>query len=178
MAELTTIARPYAEAAFDLARERNALAPWAEMLRFAATIVRDPRVADALDDPRLGSAERQSLLLGIVGDRLNEDARSFIRVLIEADRIAVLPEIAELFETLKNQFEGVAQADIETAYELSDAQRSELAAALERRFGKRIETRVRVNPDLVGGARVTVGDAVIDASVAAKLDAMHRQLRA
>jgi F-type H+-transporting ATPase subunit delta len=178
MAELTTVARPYAEAAFEIARDKNALEPWARMLRLAAEVVRDRRVADALDNPRLGPDEKESLLLSIAGDRLDEDGRSFVRVLVRADRVGLLPEIAQVFETLKNRFENVAQAEIESAIELTDAQKTELAAALERRFGKRIEATVRINPQLIGGARVTVGDAVIDASVAAKLEAMHRQLRA
>lgn len=178
MAESITIARPYAEAAFGLAREQNALDAWSRMLRLATTIVQDPRVADALDNPRLGAPEKESLLLCVAGDNLTPDGRNLIRVLVEADRIALLPEIAEVFETLKDREQGTAKAQIETALALSDAQLAELKTALERRFGKRIEATVRMNPDLIGGARVTVGDTVIDASVQAQLAAMARELRA
>ena len=178
MAESTTIARPYAEAAFALAREQNALDQWSQMLRLATTIVQDPRVAEALDNPRLGTPEKESLLLSVAGDNLTQDGRNLVRVLVEADRIALLPEIAELFEALKDQAQGTAKAEIETAMALSDAQLGEITSALERRFGKRIEATVRVNPGLIGGARVTVGDTVIDASVQAKLAAMANQLRA
>ncbi|HTI45431.1 MAG TPA: F0F1 ATP synthase subunit delta [Casimicrobiaceae bacterium] len=178
MAESTTIARPYAEAAFSLARDQNALDAWSQMLRFASTIVQDPRVAQALDNPRLGAPEKESLLLSVAGDNLDQDGRSLVRVLVEADRIALLPEIAALFETLKDQAQGTAKAEIETAMELSDAQLAEIKSALERRFGKRIEATVRVNPALIGGARVTVGDTVLDGSVQAKLAAMANQLRA
>jgi F-type H+-transporting ATPase subunit delta len=178
MAESTTIARPYAEAAFALAREQNALDTWSQMLRFATTIVKDGRVADALDNPRLGAPEKESLLLSVAGDNLNQDGRNLIRVLVEADRIMLLPEIADLFEGLKDEAQGIAKAEIETAMELTDAQVAELKSALERRFGKKIETIVRVNPALIGGARVTVGDTVIDASVQAKLQAMANELRA
>jgi F-type H+-transporting ATPase subunit delta len=178
MAESTTIARPYAEAAFALAREQNALEAWSQMLRLATTIVKDPRVAAALDNPRLGSPEKESLLLSVAGDNLNQDARSFVRVLVEADRITLLPQIAALFEALKDREQGTAKAEIETALALTDPQLAELTAALEQRFGKRIEATVRVNPELIGGARVTVGDTVIDASVQAKLQAMANELRA
>lgn len=178
MAESTTIARPYAEAAFALAREQDALDTWSQMLRLATTIVEDPRVAEALDNPRLGAPQKESLLLSVAGDSLTRDGRNLIRVLVEADRIALLPEIAELFEALKDEAQGTAKAEIETAMELSAAQLADLRAALERRFGKRIEATVRVNPMLIGGARVTVGDTVIDASVQAKLQTMSNELRA
>jgi len=178
MAELATIARPYAEAAFEIARDAQALPAWSDMLRFAATIVGDPRVAEALDNPRLDAAAKESLLLSIGGDRFTGEARNFIRVLLESERIALLAHICAMFDTLKNEAEATALATIESAFELTDAQVGELRAALEKRFGKKIETTVSINRDLIGGARVTVGDAVLDGSVQAKLAAMRAQLRA
>ncbi len=178
MAELSTIARPYAEAAFDLARQESALGAWSQMLRFGATIVADERVAAALDNPRLDAGAKESLLLSIAGDRFDAQARNFIRVLVDADRIAMLPQIAAQFDALKDAAEATAKATIESAFDLTEAQVAGLKAALEKRFGKKIETSVSVNPALIGGARVTVGDAVIDGSVQARLDAMSTQLRA
>jgi F-type H+-transporting ATPase subunit delta len=178
MAELATIARPYAEAAFELARNAQALPKWSEMMRFAATIVGDPRVAEALDNPRLDAGAKASLLLSIAGDRFDEEARNFIRVLVEGERVMLLPQIATMFETLKDDAEATAKATIESAFEMNDAQVDELRRALEKRFGRKIEATVTVNPELIGGARVTVGDAVLDGSVQAKLAAMHAQLRA
>jgi F-type H+-transporting ATPase subunit delta len=178
MAELATIARPYAEAAFELARDAQALPKWSEMMRFAATIVGDPRVAEALDNPRLDAGAKASLLLSIAGDRFDGEARNFIRVLVEGERVMLLPQIATMFETLKDDAEATAKATIESAFEMSDAQVDELRRALEKRFGRKIEATVTVNPELIGGARVTVGDAVLDGSVQAKLAAMHAQLRA
>ncbi len=178
MAENTTVARPYAEAAFDLARDGNALASWSRMLSTLAALVRDARVAQSLDNPRLGDPEKQTLLLSLMGDALDDNGRSFVRVLVEGDRVKLLPQISALFETLKDQAEGAAKADIETAFELTGEQLRELTGALERRFGKRIEATVRVNPDLIGGARVTVGDTVLDGTVQAKLQAMASRLRA
>lgn len=178
MAELATIARPYAEAAFRLAREDNALPQWSETLRLLATIVQDRRVAEALDNPKLDAPQKESLLLSVAGDRVSGLGRNFVRVLVEADRVTLLPEIARLFDELKAEAEGVAQATIQTAFPLDDAQVREITAALERRFGKKIEASVEVDRSLIGGVRIAVGDTVIDGSVKARLDAMHVQLRA
>ena len=178
MAELTTIARPYAEAAFALAREQNALPVWSEMLKLASTVVADGRVAEALDNPRLDAGAKESLILSICGDRLNAEGRNFVKLLVEGDRITVLPFIQAQFETLKDEADGVAKAVIETALPLSDADLSELTSALARKFGKRVEATVHVKPELIGGARITIGDNVIDATIAEQLHAMALQLRA
>jgi F-type H+-transporting ATPase subunit delta len=105
-------------------------------------------------------------------------ARNFIRVLVEGERVALLPQIAAMFETLKNDAESTAKATIESAFAMTDEQLADMQRALEKRFGRKIEATVTVNPELIGGARVTVGDAVLDGSVQAKLAAMHAQLRA
>ncbi len=178
MAELTTIARPYAEAAFALAREGNALPAWSQMLRLASAVVADPRVAQALDNPALDAGARESLVLSICGDKLTTDGRSFLRVLIEADRISVLPQIEVMFESLKDAADGMARATIETAFPFQGNELAELTTALEKHFGKKIEATVEVKPELLGGARVTVGDTVIDATVQEQLRAMAAQLRA
>ena len=177
MAEHVTVARPYAEAAFSLARQNDALPVWAEMLRVAATVSTEPRVRLALDNPKLGAPEKEALLLSLCGDKLNAEGRSFIRVLTEGDRIGLLPEIRELFEARQDQAEGVARASIATAFPLSDEQLGRIKAALERHFGKTIEATVSIDEALIGGARITVGDTVIDGSVQAELQAMARQLR-
>jgi F-type H+-transporting ATPase subunit delta len=178
VAELTTIARPYAEAAFRIARDANALPVWSQMLRFVSDVVADPQVAAALDNPKLTASDKAALLLSIGGERLDATGRNFVRVLVDADRIAVLPQIRELFEALKNDADGVAEARIESAFPLSDAQLSELTVALEKRFGRKIEATVNVDPALGGGARITVGDTVIDGTIEAQLAAMATQLRA
>jgi len=177
MAEPTTIARPYAEAAFDLAQASNAMPVWSSMLRFASAVVADPAMAQALDNPKLTAGDKESLVLSVCGDKLNAEGRRFVRVLVEAERVALLPHIAELFDARKNDAEGVATARIDSAFPLTDEQVTELKTALEKRFGKKIEPSVNVDPELVGGARITVGDTVIDASVRAQLQAMAHQLR-
>jgi F-type H+-transporting ATPase subunit delta len=178
MAELTTIARPYAEAAFALARSGNCLPVWSQMLRLSGAVVADPRVRAALDNPRLTAGAKESLLLAICGDKLNADGRSFVRVLVEADRVGVLPEIATMFESFKDRDDGVAKATIESAFPLAGGDLAELTVALEKRFGKKIEATVEVKPELIGGARITVGDSVIDGTVQGQLRAMATGLRA
>jgi len=177
MAEPVTVARPYAEAAFELAREENALPVWAEMLRLASRVSADSQVSAAMENPKLSAGDRESLFLSICGDALNAQGRNFIRVLVGAERLAVLPEIRSLFESLKDDAEGVARAQIVSAFPLTGAELDSLTAALEKRFGKKIEATVSVDEELIGGARITVGDTVIDASVQGELQAMANYLR-
>jgi F-type H+-transporting ATPase subunit delta len=178
MAELITIARPYAEAAFRIAQEQHAFPAWSQMLGLASQVAANPQMAMALDNPKLTAADKEALLLDVCGDRLDDYGRNFVRVLIGADRIGALPQIAALFEALKDDAEGVAKARIDTAFPLSEAELADIRAALEKHFGKKIETTVTVDPELIGGARITVGDTVIDGTVQAKLQAMATQLRA
>lgn len=176
MAERTTIARPYADAAFQIAREENALGRWSEMIQLARAIADDPQMSDALTSPKLDGGAKASLFLTIAGDRFSEPMRNFIRVLIDADRIELMAEIATLFESMRNDAEGVARATIESALPLTEAQVAEITAALGRRFGKRIEASTSINPALIGGARIAVGDSVIDGSVRGKLEQMKHSL--
>jgi F-type H+-transporting ATPase subunit delta len=178
MAERTTIARPYADAAFETAREANELAAWSTMLKLAADIASDARMADALASPKLDAQAKASLFLSIAGDGFGPAMRNFARILIDADRIAVLPEIRTLFEARRNEAEGVAKARIETALPMSDEQLAGITSALAARFGKRIEATVELNPSLIGGARISVGDTVIDGSVRGRLAAMQQALAA
>jgi len=177
MAEPITVARPYAEAVFALARDTNSLPVWSEMLRVASAVAADERVHSALDNPRLSPGDKESLFLSICGERLNADGRSFIRVLIDAERVGVLAEIRELFEAMKDEADGVARAKITSAFPIDQGQLASLKVALQRRFEKKIEVSVTVEPALIGGARIVVGDTVIDGSVAGALQAMASHLR-
>lgn len=178
MAERTTVARPYADAAFETARDAGALSEWSEMLKLAESIALDPRMAEALASPKLDAGEKASLFLAIGGERFSSLMQNFIRILIGAGRGALLPEIRALFEASKNDAEGVAKAVVESAQPLTDAQLAGMVDALARRYGKRIELTSTVNPALIGGARISVGDTVIDGSVRGKLSAMAQALSA
>ena len=177
MAENVTIARPYAEASFQLARDENALAGWAEALERMVAVAIHPDMQSCVDNPRLLPGQVVSLFLGVVGDGLSVSQQNFIRVLVDNDRLGVLPEIRDLFVALKNEHEGSKKALIASAFPIEAATQQQLVADLERRFACRIQASVSVDPDLIGGVRITVGDQVIDASVRGKLAAMATALQ-
>jgi len=176
MAEPITIARPYAEALFKLAEQSAALGPWSQMLASMAQVARHPEVLSLIGDPKVGNAQCASIFLALCGEGLTQEARNFVELLLDNGRLALLPEIAELFEQQKNDLEGVVDADISTAFELDQGQLHSLVAELERRFKRRINAHVRVDQSLIGGVKVVVGDTVIDGSVRGKLAGMSAAL--
>jgi len=167
-----TMARPYARAAFETARDAGTLADWGRSLAFAVAAAGVPEAARALGNPRLAAADMVSLLLP-PGTALDAPFGRFIAMLAENRRIALLPEIAGLYAELRREHEGVVRVVITSAVPLEDAQRSAIAAPLARRFGRRIEIETAVEPSLLGGAVITAGELVIDGSVRNRL----RQLR-
>jgi F-type H+-transporting ATPase subunit delta len=177
MAELSTVARPYAEAAFDLANAAGAPDRWLDLLVRLAAVARDAQVVALLGDPKVGPEQLVELFRGVLPGEVEGELRGFLRVLAENGRIALLPEIAAQFRRLRNDARGSADARIESAFPLSDAERAELVAALERRFGRRLEATVTVNAELIGGVRVSVGDQVLDASVRGSLGRMAASLQ-
>jgi F-type H+-transporting ATPase subunit delta len=177
MAENVTIARPYAEAAFQLARDENALAGWAAALERMVAVATHPDMAVCIDDPRLLPTQLTSLFQGVVGEGLAASQQNFIRVLVDNSRLGVLPEICTLFVTLKNAHEGSKKAVIASAFPVDAAAQQQLVADLERRFACKIHASVSVDPELIGGVCITVGDQVIDASVRGKLATMATALQ-
>jgi F-type H+-transporting ATPase subunit delta len=165
MAELATIARPYAEATFRAALEKGALAKVAEGIAYVAAIARDEQMHAVLMNPKVSAAQKKEIFATVAGDRLDEITRNLVSLLIDGHREALVGDIAEQFEALKREHEKVVSARITSAQPLSEAQRNEIVAALEKRYGKRVEAEMDVDPELLGGARVQVGDQVIHASV-------------
>lgn len=179
MAELSTIARPYAEALFQAAQKEGAnLESWSELLNELASLSSLEDVREALADPRLTDAQRVEVFTGLIKTSVSAQARNFIELLVDNGRMLVLPEIAQQFDLLKNKLEGTALAQITSAYEMSDAQVQELIAALEKKFGLKLKPAVTVDPELIGGVRVVVGDQVLDTSVRAQLVRMRDTLAA
>lgn len=179
MAELSTIARPYAEALFQAVRNEGAnLESWSGLLNEFAALAKLDDVREALTDPRLNDAQRVELFAGLVKSPVSATARNFIELLVGNDRMLVLPEIAEQFDLLKNQLEGTALAEITSAFALADDQVQALIAALEKKFGLKLKPAVTVDPELIGGVRVVVGDQVLDTSVRAQLVRMRDTLAA
>src|SRR5262245_16161481 len=172
MAENTTIARPYAEAAFAIADSDGSLAAWAGALEVLAQVTSHAEVREAIGSPLVTDEQLYGLIASLAGDALTAEAQKFLRVLIENDRVALLPEIRDLFQQLKNEREGVVDAQVATAFELDAAQLEELVKHLESRFKRKVKPIVTVDKGLIGGIRVQVGDEVIDGSVRGQLAAM------
>ena len=165
MAELATVARPYAEALFKAAIEKSALARVSDGLAFVAAAERDPQMRSALSNPKVSAQQKKDLLAAVAGSRMNEPLANLLSILVDNHREVLVGSIHEQFEALKNEHEKVVRARITSAQPLTDAQRSEILGALERRYGKKVEAELDVDPELLGGARVQVGDQVINASV-------------
>lgn len=178
MAEISTIARPYAVAAYKLAKEQKALAQWSEMLTFATAVVNDAHMQAYVQDPKVVSADLEAAFLKVCGEQLNTHGQNLIKVLVEYGRLSVLPAIAEAFEALKAQEEGTLDAQIIAAAKPSAAETKDLVKRLEAKFGKKIEATVSVDPDMMGGFKIIVGDTVIDASVKGQLQNLAYSLTA
>ncbi|AVG14852.1 MULTISPECIES: F0F1 ATP synthase subunit delta [Chromobacteriaceae] len=177
MAELITVARPYAEAVYSLATEQGKLDQWSDALSWLAAMVNNPDLAQVVTNPKHTAQEVEALMLDVLGSRGNDDVKRFIAALIENARLTLLPEIAAQFELLKAQSENIVDALVESAFALSGEQKAELTNTLSKKYGKAVRLDVRENADLIGGVRVSVGDDVIDASVRGKLQAMAVSLK-
>ncbi len=178
MAEISTIARPYAVAAFNLGKEQNALAKWSEMLGLAAAVASDAQMQAFIQDPKVVSSELQNTFLKVCGDQLNVHGQNLIKVLVEYNRMDILPAITSAFEELKAQDDGVLDAQIIAAAKPSAAEVKDLVKRLEIKFGKKIEAKVSVDSELIGGIKIIVGDTVIDASVKGQLQSLAYTLSA
>jgi len=170
MAEKSTIARPYAYAAFELAQEQGDLAIWSHMLQFAAIVARDETMAQFIGNPHVAQDRLERLFIDICGDELNELGKNFLKVLIDNRRLDVLPEIAVLYEELRAEAERTIEAEVISAFPLSEAQQAELAAGLKKRLGRDVHLVAKVDANLLGGAIVRAGDLVIDGSVSGQID--------
>ncbi|SDV48524.1 F0F1 ATP synthase subunit delta [Chitinasiproducens palmae] len=177
MAELATVARPYAEAAFSVA-EKGDLNVWSDGLRQLAELVRLPEVAEASSNPRISRRQIADLLLTAVKPAPGAELKNFVEMLVDNHRLALLPEISVQFDALKNSSEGVADAEIRSAFPLEGAALTSLVAALERKFARKLRPTVVVDPSLIGGVSVKVGDELLDTSVRARLAQMESALTA
>jgi F-type H+-transporting ATPase subunit delta len=178
MAEPITIARPYAEAVFRLADGAGKLAEWSAMLAELAQVSDDSRMRTAMSDPNLAASKVAGLFISILSGRLSGECENFVRVLAENHRLELLNEIRSQYEALKNEREGVVEAEIQTAFELDAGQLADLKTRLEEHTGRRVRAHVSVDKQLIGGVRVVIGDQVIDASARAQLAALESALKA
>jgi F-type H+-transporting ATPase subunit delta len=181
MAELSTIARPYAEALFAAVKSANSGADVNRVLtdvEAVAAVAGDARVHALALSPSVSNAQLKELLMSAAKGGLSDVVRNFVATVVENGRVDALPEVARQFRALKNAAEGKADATIESAFDLTDAQVADLTSALEKKFGVKLKPVVTKNPALIGGIKVTVGDQVLDSSVRAQLEQMRNALTA
>jgi len=177
MINTQTLARPYAKAAFEFASAAGTTESWSKMLNLAAIAVEVPEVAALLNDPRLTSESKVQGLVRLLGDDADEAFRNYVQTLGENDRLSVLPTVWELYEDIKAQAEKTLEAEVETAFELSNAQLQTLAAALSKRLDRTVNLQQVVNPALIGGVLIRAGDVVVDGSVRGKLSQLAESLK-
>jgi F-type H+-transporting ATPase subunit delta len=176
MAERATIARPYAEALFKAASaDLNGAALWVEELAVAAG---SEQLQQLADNPKVSDEQVFDLISGVLGTSLSDIGRNFLRTVIGNGRLNVLPEICEQFRALKNAQSGSSDAIVYSAFPVEGAALAEVAGTLEKRFGRKLNLTVELQPALIGGIRVVVGDEVLDTSVRARLDQMKVALAA
>jgi len=169
MAEKQTLARPYAEAVFELAKGQNRLKNWSDMLGFIAAVAADERMMRIAGDPRVDRAGFLDLFLGVCEQRVDEQGANFVRLLVDNRRLALLPEIVAQYEALKAEAEARVEATVISAFPLEAAQLGSLGAALKRRLGREVNLTAQVDQALLGGVVIRAGDLVIDGSVRGRL---------
>jgi len=176
MAEIATIARPYAEALFKAAGEQAAAL--AAEVAALSEVASEPQLRQFADNPRTTADQVQEIVLSVLGRPVSAQAANFLRTVLDNGRLAALGEIAAQFQALVNARSGISQARIESAYPIDPGQLAEVVVTLEQRFGRKLEASVVVRPELIGGIRVVVGDEVLDTSVKARLEQMKVALTA
>jgi F-type H+-transporting ATPase subunit delta len=177
MAELATLARPYAEALFQVAQKGD-LRQASEQLDAMAVVAANAQLRQFADAPKSGATQVFEVITSVVKAPLSDASKNLLRTVIDNGRISVLPEIAAQFHVLVNERSGVSDAVIYSAFPIEPAQLGDVVASLEKRFKRKLNATVQVQPDLIGGIRVVVGDEVLDTSVKARLEQMKAALTA
>lgn len=176
MAELSTVARPYAQAVFEIAQEQGSLAAWGDMLAAAAMVSADPAMRQVLASPGITRQQVGDLFVEVCGKALDEAGRNFVHVLADNHRLGLLGEIAAQYAALRAEAERTIDATVASAFELSDAQQQKLAAALKQRLGRDVRLTCEIDKTLIGGAVIHAGDLVIDGSALGRLGRLAGQL--
>lgn len=177
MSELTTLARPYAVAAFKRAKETASTEQWAAELEFLSAIMADGQIQRAMENPRVGRDKLTESFLALCEGRLSEEARNFVRMLIENHRLTLASAISALFSQYKAEDEGSIDVDVKTAFELEAGEEKKLKSTLDKVLNKKARLRTSVDRDLIGGVYIRAGDRVIDASVRGQLERLAKSLR-
>ena len=176
MSDAITIARPYALAAFDFAKQKGSLKSWSDMLIAAASAVETEQMGKLIANPRVSPEQLQDLMQAICGASADQSGRNFIRLLIDGHRLSMLPQIADQFETLRAEEEKSVDVEVRSAVALDEQQKQKIATALKTRLGREIRLHCEVDAGLLGGVVIRAGDKVIDGSVSTRLAEMSTAL--
>lgn len=176
MTELATLARPYAEAAFKCAKQSGSAADWSKSLQFLALVVNAPELRSIIDNPRVGRQRVSDLLLDISQGHLLDSAENLVKLLVENDKLKLLPTISNLFEQLKADDEGYVNVDLLSAYALSKAEQNKYVTMLEKLLNKKVNASMAVDKSLIGGIIAKAGDKVIDGSIRGQLQQLAKRL--
>ena len=178
MAELTTLARPYAKAAFESAVTAKALAPWQQALSLLAAVSTEAEVVLLLKAPSLTFEAKSKALIEICGDVLSQDQQNFVQILAENKRLALLPHISELFDHLKAQQEKSVDVEIMTAFAIDKALEDKLSSTLTKSLDREVSLKTSIDKSLLGGALIRAGDTVIDGSVRGRIAKLSEAMNA
>jgi len=176
MAEKSTIARPYAQAAFDVAKEKGDLKGWSEMLQLMAAVSSDASMQDMIGNPSIEREKIIDIILGVCANNLNDAGKNYVKVLAHNDRLNVVNEIAERYEEHRAEAEKTVEAEVTSAFSLSEAQIKQVTDALKKRLGREVNLVTKIDDTIVGGAIIRAGDLVIDGSVSGQLEKLATTL--
>jgi F-type H+-transporting ATPase subunit delta len=178
MAEISTIARPYAQAIFDLAKDQKKLNDWSEMLKLLSGVVENDSIKSVIQDSKILESDKEKLLFNICQKKISGECENLIKLLIENKRLLVLPFISDAFESLKANEENSVSAKIIVATKITKKETDEIVKNLEKKLNKKIEASVEIDESILGGSVITVGDTVIDASVKGQLQSLAFSMKA
>lgn len=173
MSELITLARPYAKAAFEFAKSESVIDQWSKDLMVAAGLAQDDKILNYFSRPDVPDEDLVQL---VCGENASEHYKNFVRLLVDNDRLSLLPEVAELYQYYLEQDSQALTVDVYSAVELTEAQKQAMTAALSKRTGKQISLNTQIDETLMGGARIHCGDLVIDGTLRGKVDRLKTQL--
>ncbi len=176
MSELSTLARPYAEAAFKRAKEVDAAKTWSDSLVFLTHVIEDPDLIAVINNPRFSQQQLTQLMVDICQDYISDEAVNFLKVLIENNRLKLMPQIAELFEQYKAEDEGYVNVELYSAYALTKQEQKQYVALLEKKLNRKVNSTVSIDKSLIGGILAKAGDKVIDGSISGRLHQLAKGL--
>jgi F-type H+-transporting ATPase subunit delta len=177
MSELATLARPYAAAVFKAAKDTESTVKWSESLAFMTAVLGDKNISVIIDNPKISNDRLLSLMLDICQGQLDPEGENFLRLLVQNNRLSLIPYIQKIFEEYKAADEGYVEVDVFTAFAFSEEENLKFASALEKKLGKKIHMNVTVDKSLIGGVLARAGDRVIDGSIRGRLQHMQKALQ-